>query len=340
MTRAFVCSLLLAVVGCGMDFRPPSLVPRARLVGVRVEIAGAPERAAPLPGETFDAVPIVLSNDGASPLTTAWFACGLLPSRTGVPACAGGPLATGDAVLGAAPTMRVFLPPDLPARGVFSLLFAIASCDEGALPVLPEDTTGLPSCAGGGPDARAELSVFTVPIATDPALANRHPDLRDETITLTSPDGAERTWAAPSGPSAPDGCALLPDEPGLPHLALPVAPEGMEVDPERLTFTFSITSSPDDRERYVEVLPGNEPPSEAREVLQISHYLTAGTFERQFSAFEGLEDALQPSSVDWDLPAAEEVPDGGLLVRVWWVARDLRGGMALTERRLCVVPPG
>jgi len=327
-------------IGCGMDFRPPSLVPRARLVGVRVEIAGAPERAAPLPGETFDAAPIVLANEGASPLTTAWFACGLLPSRTGVPSCAGGPLASGDAVLGAAPTMRVFVPTDLPARGVFSILFAIASCDEGALPLLPEDTTGLPSCAGGGPDARSELSVFTVPIATDPALANRHPDLSDETIAITAPDGSERPWAVPSGLPEADGCALLPDDAALPHLALPVAPEGMEVDPDLLTFAFSLTSSPDDRERYVEILPGNEPPSEAREVLQISHYLTAGTFERQFSAFEGLEDSVEPSSVDWDLPAAEDVPESGLLVRLWWVARDLRGGMAVTERRLCVVPPG
>jgi hypothetical protein len=114
----------------------------------------------------------------------------------------------------------------------------------------------------------------------------------------------------------------------------------MELDPDLLTFAFSITSTPDDRERYVELLPGNEPPREAREVLQISHYLTAGTFERQFSAFEGLDDSVGPSSVDWDLPAVEDVPEGGLLVRFWWVARDLRGGMAVTERRLCVVPAG
>lgn len=328
----------LLAAGCGMDFRPPSLVPRARVVGVRVEIDGAPERASPLPGETFSARPIVVQNDGASPLTTAWLACPLLPSRTGVPACAGEPLALGAPELGSAPPMRVTVPADALGRGVFAVLFAVASCDGGATPSLPEGTTGLPSCRGGADDARAELSVFTVALADTALASNRHPELSDEAITITAPDGTERSWAAPMGPS-PAGCALLPDDPSLPHVPLPPTPEGTERDPAPFTHVFSITSSPDDRERYQELLPGGEPPRDTREVIQISHYLTAGTFERQFSAIEGLDDVAGPSTVEWEAPLAEDVPPDGLVVRVWWVARDLRGGMAVAERALCVVPP-
>ena len=333
--------------GCAMDFRPASLVPRARLVGVHVEIASAPERASPLPGETFSAAPIVVAPDGASPLTTAWLACPLLPSRTGVPACGGEPLGFGPPVLGAAPAMTVTVPMDATVRGATSILFAVASCDEGALPRLPEDasTSVIPTCEGGGPDARAELSVFSVPIAFDPTLANLHPTLDDEITTLISPDGpdgamgTERAWIAATEALPLTACAARPDDASMPHVRLPTPPAMGEIDEDLLDWTFTITSSQGDRERYVRVVPGGEPPMEAREVIQISHYLTAGTFARQFSAIEGLNDVTEPSTVDWTVPDAEDVPADGLSVRVWWVARDLRGGMAITERALCVLPP-
>lgn len=332
---------LLALLGpgCAMDFRPASLVPRARLVGMRAVVPGAPERASLLPGETVDLVPIVVAPEGASPITTAWQACPLAPSRTGVPGCGGAPIASGTAPLGEAATMTVTVPPDAFSRGLFALLFVVASCDGGATPELPPggSTTSLSTCSGGSADARAELSLFTVFVSPTPALANRHPDLTDETVTLTDPDGVERPWDLPD-PAVTGACAALPDEPRLPHVTLPVAMEGVELDEALLTWTFGITSSPDDREPYQEVLPGSEPPRDTREVIQISHYTTGGTFARQFSAIEGLEDTTIPSTIDWQLPDAADVPAEGLLVRFWWVARDLRGGMAVTDRALCVVP--
>lgn len=346
MSRFVLCFLMGALVislvgtGCAMNFRPASLVPRERLVGIRVSIPGAPERAAPLPGETFEALPILVSPDDASPVTTAWLACPQLPSRTGIASCGGEPLGFGAPVLGTAPPMQVTVPVDLVARGATAILFAIATCDRGALPRLPDDVSAsiLPTCEGGDPEARAELSLMSVPVAFDPATANRHPNLGDETITLTDPAGVERPWE-PTTEALPADCALAPDAPTLPHLTLPTPPAMGEIDEALLDWTFSITSSNDDRERYQQILPGGVPAAEAREVIQISHYLTAGTFGRQFSAIEGLEDVTEPSTIVWTLPDAEDVPATGLLVHVWWVARDLRGGMAVTERALCVTPP-
>lgn len=333
-------AVVLLAAGCGSDFRPASLVNRSRLVGIRLDVEDGSDRAEPAFGETFTATPLIVAPDGASPLTSAFFACALLPSRSGVPACAGAPLAAGMPVPGTAPPMRVSVPAELAAQGITSVLLAIATCDDGAVPRLGEsgDTSSLPTCEGGGADARAELSIFTVPLTASPATANRHPNLEDETTTLSDPGGTTRAWAPSTSPPPSGGCAGLADGDSLPHVRRPPPRAVGELDEDELVWTLSITSSSDDRERYQRVVPGGEPPMDTREALQISHYLTAGTLARQFSAIEGLEDTVEPSAIEWTLPEASDIPPEGLVVRFWWVARDLRGGMTITERALCVLP--
>jgi len=333
---AFTLSVL--VLGCGDDFRPASLVDRARLVGIEVVIEGADGRAAPLAGETFMAQPIVLRASDDQVLTSAWFACPLRAARTGTPSCAGPVLSSGDAVVGMTPPMMVTVPNDAASRGIQSVLFAIATCDRGAMPAMVMDSPSmLPTCDGGDAEARAELSVMVVPLALDEESANRHPSLDDETISLVAPDGTTATWAPPG--AVRDDCALAVDDPSLPHIALPpVLRDGEEVPEEERTWTLQITSTPDDRERYQAVLFGGAPPMDAREVVQISHYVTAGILARQFSAIEGLEDTTDPSTIDWLAPDPDDVPSTGRVVHFWWVVRDLRGGAASIERTACVVP--
>jgi hypothetical protein len=324
--------------GCADDFRPASLLDRARLVGIEVVIDGDPGRAAPLAGATFVARPIVLRSSDEQVLTSAWFACPLREARTGAPSCAGPVLSSGDAVVGMTPPMMVTVPADAASSGIQSILFAIATCDLGAVPAIDmESTSMLPACSGGDAEARAELSVMVVALARDEASANRHPSLDDETISLVAPDGTTATWAPPG--AVRDDCALATGDPSLPHITVPpVMRDGEEVPEEERTWTLQITSTPDDRERYQVVLFGGEPPMETREVLQISHYVTEGTLARQFSAIEGLEDTADPSTIDWLAPDPADVPSTGRVAHFWWVARDLRGGMAWVQRTACLVP--
>jgi hypothetical protein len=75
-----------------------------------------------------------------------------------------------------------------------------------------------------------------------------------------------------------------------------------------------------------------DPPNEG---LQVTHFSTAGELDSAFSAVAG-DAALAPASAQWIAPVT--APPEGLLVRFFFVARDLRGGADWLERGVCVVP--
>ena len=87
----------------------------------------------------------------------------------------------------------------------------------------------------------------------------------------------------------------------------------------------------DARDPLAQVIEGDP----LREELRLSHFSTDGGFTRAFSALA----ADEPSNsveLPWDAPWA--APEGGQLVRFWFVLRDLRGGSSFVSRALCVVP--
>jgi hypothetical protein len=80
--------------GCGPSFDPASLIASPRVLGARIEVAGAPERASPRPGETADLTWLVTSPEGTPPLHWAFAVC--LPGNAAL-TCDGAPLALFEA---------------------------------------------------------------------------------------------------------------------------------------------------------------------------------------------------------------------------------------------------
>jgi hypothetical protein len=72
----------------------------------------------------------------------------------------------------------------------------------------------------------------------------------------------------------------------------------------------------------------------AREILQVSQFTTAGKLDHSYNFVESSDES--PASdleVRWDAP--EVMPVDGI-VRFTFVARDFRGGLGFTTRRVCV----
>ena len=95
--------LLLGLVGSSSsraavpEFDPGSLVDKTRVLGARIEVDGAPDRAAPLPGEVANISWLVTSPGASPPLAWAFAAC--LPGAVGGSTslgCAAAPLAYFD----------------------------------------------------------------------------------------------------------------------------------------------------------------------------------------------------------------------------------------------------
>lgn len=77
--------------------------------------------------------------------------------------------------------------------------------------------------------------------------------------------------------------------------------------------------------------------SAAREPLRLSFFASAGELARQFAVVEADDPAEAPEvEMKWTPPAADEVVGETQDVRVVIVARDLRGGVDLVSRTLCV----
>src|SRR4051794_12146931 len=80
----------LFTIGCGPEFDPASLIETTRVVGARVEIEGAPERAMPRPGETANVRWLVTAPEVPPPLHWTFAVCASGSSSLG---CESAPLA-------------------------------------------------------------------------------------------------------------------------------------------------------------------------------------------------------------------------------------------------------
>jgi hypothetical protein len=159
--------------------------------------------------------------------------------------------------------------------------------------------TGAPSCEG-----MATPTVVTLPVLLDRGPDTNHsPSLGAAAFTL---DG--HPW--PAG----DGCRLTVVADGKAH------PLGLTVAGQRETYQSTANA---------EGLPVAR-----RETLQLSHFATGGKLPRQLSFLDGDGDPSNVS-VDWTAPRPEELPSGGI-VRFFFVARDLRGGLDWQTRSLCL----
>lgn len=319
---ATLLPLAALALACGPGLDPPSVVERTRIVAARVAPAEDPTIAWPAPGDAIAIDWIVVYPVAPEPIAASLVACAQLPGATGTPACVDGtivPLAP------RAPSTEPFrtelvVPDAAGLRGASSLLVTGAVCAGGGVPAIPTSPTSVPDCEGGPEPARAELVVLSIPLSLDPAATppNHHPSLADEPWTL---DGTP--WELPASEPPREGCASAADVARI------------TADPAR-EITITIGASADDREEHTLVSGDPPAPTTARETLQINHFATHGRLARAVSAVDDGATDDPPIQVGWTLPAADEVPEGGLLVRVTAVARDGRGGVDHAERVVCV----
>jgi hypothetical protein len=169
----------------------------------------------------------------------------------------------------------------------------------------PASMTG--TCEGGG-----TATVVTLPLLLDRGgPTNQSPSLAAAAITF----GGE-PW-----PASAD-CGTQPR----------VAADGQK-HPIAVTLTGQ-------REVYQSTANPEGVPASRRESLQLSHFATGGKLPRQLTFIEGKDDSDPATvSVEWTAPTAAEVPPAGLVVRFFFVARDLRGGLDWQTRSLCVSQP-
>ena len=288
---------------CDDPLKPVERVEDFRVLGARVEVDGDPARAAPAPGEAATVRWLVAAPGGPPPVAWALAACLARETNVGVPLCDGEPFASAvstapDAAL---PELAFAIPADVDPVRTPRVAVLGSICEGGS----PEGTPFDSDCPSGAPGTKVSLE-FELARPDD---TNTNPRFDDPAIEL---DGSP--WPATSAES--ESCASG---------ALPTLSAGSA------SHSLSIAMSADARDP----LPRETELDPVRESLLLSHFTTAGELDRAFSSITADESELR-ASVPWLAP--ETVEPDGLVVRFWFVARDLRGGSDFTSRALCVLP--
>jgi hypothetical protein len=302
--RALAFAAALLASGCIDDLTSPSLVERPRVLAGRASVVGNPAQVFPAPGETLSIEWLVSAPEATPPAGWSMLACPGEVAPTGGRFCTGAPIGIFAMPQSTDPIrFEVQVPADIAAS---EILIRGNVCFESDPNLDPMTVLERP-CAVA--DAMVERLVFGIPIARD-GRTNRNPSippiLRIE----------DELWSAPFGEPIVEGCAAQTG-PALPAVSAGGGPIVLGIDPD-----------PADLETF---LDGD---ATRTETLVYSHAATSGSFARFFSS---VSDASARVRVDWTPPAADVVPEGGLLVRFYFIVRDERAGTNWTDRALCVV---
>jgi hypothetical protein len=296
------------LAGCGPTFDPASLIATTRVLGARVEVEGAPDRATPIPGETADVTWLVTSPEATPPLGWAFAVC--TPATVGGKTslgCESAPLALFQ---GTDSPPRISIPvPAVDVLGTATSLVLYGEICSGAasMPIF-DPQSGIPGCTGGG----GTTASVNIPLQLGDE-ANHNPTT-DRAFTF---DG--QAW--PALASGSDPCV--------------VGPQASAGSKDHI---IGNTTEGSDRERYTAMVGDPPVATPERESLQISQFTTAGKLKSQFSFVEATDDNAETTvDVAWEAPAAAEVPVAGLAVTFTFVTRDNRGGTDWTTRVACVV---
>lgn len=300
--------------GCGPDFDPPSLIEKTRVLGARVEVAGAPDRAAPAPGET--AVVTWLMTTPTAPASSPPLPP-LPPLGWAFALCV--PAAPGGLVCADQPPLQVYQGTDSPPRisvaipgadviGTGRSLVLYGRICISSMPTF-NPQSGYPGCTDSADGTTASVSIR---LQKD-GETNQNPTA-ERGLGL---DG--QPWTVPVAGANP--CLVGPR---------------LTAGPADHLITVAAAGS--DRESYTALLGDPPVATPARESLQISHFTTAGELKSPYSFVEA-EDANAETvvSVKWKTPEPMKVT-GETPVTFTFVVRDGRGGIDWTSRAACVVP--
>jgi hypothetical protein len=315
LTIALVLAAIaaIALAGCSNDLPVASVLERTRVLGARVEVASDPGRAEVSPGEAASVAWIV---SGPTAPTTLDWAFSLCTTAGGGCADTPQPIAAGTGV----PVTVAFTAPDAATLGTKFLPMMLGEiCADGTIGGNP--ASGLPTCTGQG--ASGTPVQFVVPVTPDGETPNHHPALGNDLIQFAGATWDPATATAASG----DPCDASS---GLPLVA--ATPAGKDAVKQEIR----IVSDGDDRETYT---PAGKTVAQLED-LQISNFTTAGKFESSYTAIFATDTRPDADvTVKWEPPAASAVPGGGEVVAFHFVVRDLRGGLDVANRALCVVAP-
>jgi len=303
-TKLFPISLALLSLAACESFTPGSLITDTRVLGARVEVEGDPSRSTPRPGERV-LVSLLVAGSRETPVLS-WALAACLPGGSAGADCVGEPLGTALGISGR-PELTLTVPSDSALGSSTKLQLGGIVCVAGT----PELSESGARCVGDG--AVGTVVLFDLPLAraSDGSDDNQQPDLTDTGFALD-----DVPWTATS--ADPSGCASQ---------ALP------EVRADEQEHDITIELGPSARELHLG--PDRQV---VYEELQLSHFSSAGELSRQFTFVEPEDDRERPRvSVKWTAPRASELLGDTQTVRLILVVRDLRGGIALSERALCVV---
>lgn len=297
------------LAGCGPTFDPASLIATTRVLGARIEVEGAPDRATPLSGEIADVTWLVTSPETTPPLGWAFAVCtpGTVGGTTTL-GCQSAPLALFEGT--SSPPLISIPVPTLDVLGsATSLILYGEICSGASSTPIFDPQSGVPSCTGGG----GTTASVNIPLQLGDE--SNHNPTADRAFTF---DG--QVW--PPLASGDDPCLM-----------------GPRISAGTKNHVIGNTTEGSDRELYTVMLGDPPVATPERESLQISQFTTAGKLTSQFSFVEAT-DSYPETTVDvtWEAPPATEVPAGGLPVTFTFVVRDDRGGADWTTRVACVVP--
>ena len=310
MTAGSVLVAALLLGGCGPTFDPASLIKTTRVVGVRVEVDGAPDRAMPKPGETASVTWLLTSPQATPPVSWVFALCapGTEGGKTSL-SCESTPVALFQGTQNP-PRVSITIPAaDALGTATSLLLYGELCAGPDSTPTFDAES-GIPRCTGGGAGTSASVLI----------------SLQRGADTNHNPT-AERAFTFDGQPWAP---RVAGDDPCV---------SGPRVSAASKDHIIGNLIEGTDRESY-SALAGDPPvATPTRENLQISQFTTAGELKSQFSFVEAADENPQTTvTVKWNAPKAADVPATGLAVTFTFVVRDNRGGVDLTTRAACVVP--
>jgi hypothetical protein len=256
--RAVSAAAALSSIACGDPLTSVELIDKTRIVAARVEVAGDPTRAAPLPGESVEVRWLVVAPEPDPALAFALRSCLALETRSDATLCASSPLATAsslDPVVGA-PTLRFDAPAD--AVGNERLAVHASVCPAGES--LPSE--GASRCSGG-----SEVLAAALDFSMDDGL---HPN-SNPTFEGVLLDGVE----LPPETAATTDCAALTSVPRGSKHTLRVELDELSRDP----------------------LPQDNGADLARENLLVSYFIDQGDLDHAWSSIKSTAPVTAGSAV-------------------------------------------
>ncbi len=300
LKTALFCTL---ATGCGDPIKEAQRIEELRVLGARLEVADAPERATPEPGETATAT-WLLADPTALPPNVIWSmrVCIAEDSSYGVPLCRDEAFDSAEQgePSSAAPSLTFEVPSQDELAGSQRLAVLAVFCDGGTLDIADDFLRS--TCKGAGVVQRASFDVFVAEADSH----NSNPDVSGATLEL---DG--EPWdGTPDSPACGSDDLMTLRADGSKHRVTLTLPEGAR----------------ENRERELDDVQ--------RESLQISQLATLGVFERRFSGITPEDDDLR-IDVSWKAPGEVAEPT---VASFYFVVRDDRGGTSWLTRSACVEP--